>query len=186
MEPRHSVNILFDGMLNGWFTSKALDDYIDGIDENDAEDLREFANARRVVNGTDKQVEIGKLALVFESALKAGAYGPITIPAPAPVPPLGPEPVQEAPMPAPKKDLSPVDETNKANKGAVGAAVGSGGVGAGIVYLWSLTSWFPAEWASDPQAIIFLTGLSASLFGTITAWVGAYRATDRRFMEEKA
>lgn len=75
MDPKTSVNILFDGMENGWFTGKDLDDYIDLVDEDDNEDLREFANARRIVNGTDKQVAIGELGLVFEAALKQAGWG---------------------------------------------------------------------------------------------------------------
>lgn len=70
LDPQHSVNILFDGMANGWFTGKRLDDYIDDLDESDDEDLREFVNARRIVNGTDKQLEIGRLAIGFEKALR--------------------------------------------------------------------------------------------------------------------
>lgn len=68
--PEYAVKILFDGMLEGWFTGKSLKDYLDGIDESDPEDLREFSNARRIVNGTDKQVQIGKIALAFEKALR--------------------------------------------------------------------------------------------------------------------
>ena len=75
MDPKNSVKIAFEGMENGWFTGKALGDYLDGVDEGDKEDLREFANARRIVNGTDKQIEIGKLALTFEKALRAAGYG---------------------------------------------------------------------------------------------------------------
>ena len=72
LDPIYSVKIIFDGMENGWFTTKKLDDYIDDIDEPDSEDLREFSNARRIVNGTDKASTIGKLALSFEKAIKAG------------------------------------------------------------------------------------------------------------------
>lgn len=70
MVPEHAVSILFDGMLEGWFTGKSLSDYLDGVDEDDQEDLREFSNARRIINGTDRQVAIGKLALKFEKALR--------------------------------------------------------------------------------------------------------------------
>jgi putative chitinase len=80
LEPKHSIAALFTGMTLGMFTGKDLDDYIDTIDESDDEDLREFANARRIVNGTDKQVEIGKIALVFERALKIGGYGFAPVP----------------------------------------------------------------------------------------------------------
>lgn len=70
MIPEYAVKILFDGMLEGWFTGKSIPDYLDGIDEDDKEDLREFSNARRIINGTDRQVAIGKLALKFEKALR--------------------------------------------------------------------------------------------------------------------
>ena len=71
MDPKHSINILFDGMIEGWFTAKKLDDYIDDVDESDDEDLKEYVAARRIVNGVDKQLEIGKLALMFEKALRS-------------------------------------------------------------------------------------------------------------------
>lgn len=96
MDPKISVLVFFDGMEKGWFTGKDLDDYIDDIDEADDEDLREFANARRVVNGTDRQVEIGKLALQFERALKAAGYGGI-VPVPVPSPDPPPKPASGAP-----------------------------------------------------------------------------------------
>jgi len=74
MVPEYAIIILFVGMKEGWFTGKSLYDYIDGLDEADSEDLREFTNARRIVNGTDKQIEIGKLALIMERGLKAAGY----------------------------------------------------------------------------------------------------------------
>lgn len=74
LRPEYAVVILFVGMEQGWFTSKSLADYLDGIDESDVEDLREFTNARRIINGTDHAAQIGKDALVFEKALRAGAY----------------------------------------------------------------------------------------------------------------
>jgi hypothetical protein len=70
MKPEIAVKILFEGMREGWFTGKSLTTYLDGVDESDKEDLREFANARRIINGTDKQVKIGKEALKFEKALR--------------------------------------------------------------------------------------------------------------------
>lgn len=100
---------------------------------------------------------------------------------PAMVPNAG---TSDAPVPpvVVNKDLTPVEATHKANQGALGATLGSGGVGGGIVYLWSLTSYFPAEWAADPQAVIVLTSLSGSLFSAVGAWVAAYRARDKRFV----
>lgn len=74
LEPQYAAPILFIGMEEGWFTGKKLDDYIDGFLESDKEDLREFSNARRVVNGTDRQVLIGQYALVFDRALRKAGY----------------------------------------------------------------------------------------------------------------
>lgn len=82
MRPDYAVKIMFEGMLHGWFTGKALDDYIDDVDEGDSEDLREFIAARRIINGTDKAATIGDLALTFEGALKAAPAAPIPRPAP--------------------------------------------------------------------------------------------------------
>lgn len=74
MEKRYALPILFAGMEEGWFTGKGFNDYLDGVDEDDKEDLREFSNARRIINGTDKQVEIGFIALKFEKALRDAGY----------------------------------------------------------------------------------------------------------------
>lgn len=74
MDTKYAVPILFTGMEQGWFTGKKLADYMDGIDENDVEDLREFTAARRIINGTDKAAVIGQIALNFEKALRASGY----------------------------------------------------------------------------------------------------------------
>lgn len=74
MEPQYALPILVVGMNEGWFTGKKLDNYIDENDENDTEELKEYKNARRIVNGTDKAETIARLALVFEKGLKAGGY----------------------------------------------------------------------------------------------------------------
>ncbi len=62
--------IIFEGMIRGMFTAKKLSDYIDDLDEYDAEDLREFEEARRVINGKDKAKKIGEYALKLKYALK--------------------------------------------------------------------------------------------------------------------
>lgn len=72
LDPWVAARILVIGSQEGWFTGKGLPSFIDEIDEDDTEELREFAQARRVINGQDRAVEIGKIALVFEKALKAG------------------------------------------------------------------------------------------------------------------
>ena len=83
LEWDYALPALFIGMEQGLYTGKKLSDYLDGVDESDSEDLREFTNARRIVNGADKQVEIGKLALAFEGALRASGYSVVVAP-PAP------------------------------------------------------------------------------------------------------
>lgn len=83
LDPGIAVRLLIAGPSNGWYTGKKLSDYIDGVDETDAEDLREYVAARRTINGQDKAKAIGEYALVFERALRA---------APAPMPRAEPEP----------------------------------------------------------------------------------------------
>lgn len=85
LEMKVATRILFEGMESGWFTGKDLHDYIDEVDEDDREDLREFVNARRIVNGTDKADKIGRYALSFERALRSASYGE------APAKPMRPE-----------------------------------------------------------------------------------------------
>lgn len=62
---------LIVGMVKGIYTGASLSTYIDGKDEPDAEELREFINARRVVNGTFNAQAIGNYAVSFKHALQA-------------------------------------------------------------------------------------------------------------------
>jgi putative chitinase len=75
--PEIAWKIAYRGMTEGWFTGKKLSDYIDDKDEPDSEDLREYVNARRVVNGTDRAQEIARLSLQFERALFVAGYDPL-------------------------------------------------------------------------------------------------------------
>ena len=70
MEPEYAVKILFDGMIEGWFTGKKLSTYLDGKEETEAEDLKEYEGARRIVNGVDRKREIAKLAIKIDRALR--------------------------------------------------------------------------------------------------------------------
>lgn len=70
MEPEVAVKILFEGMLEGWFTGKKLTDYIDGVKESDEDDLKEFKLSRKIINGNDKALEIAKIALKIDRALR--------------------------------------------------------------------------------------------------------------------
>jgi putative chitinase len=57
-----SVKILFDGMINGMFTGKSLSQYFN-------EDVTDWVNARKIVNGLDKAQTIATYALKFHYAL---------------------------------------------------------------------------------------------------------------------
>jgi len=92
MEWKYTLPITFIGMDRGIFTGKKMSDYIDAVDENDAEDLREFANARRVVNGTDQAAKIGERAIVFERALRKAKYTKLVTTGSIPLVPKEPEP----------------------------------------------------------------------------------------------
>jgi putative chitinase len=89
--PKNSATIMFDGMEEGWFTGKAEHDFIDTLnDANESEtaELREFVNARHIVNGTDKANEIAGYAVKFDAALTAAGYSgkPVVNPPPVKTP----------------------------------------------------------------------------------------------------
>lgn len=63
LQPEIAALILERGMTEGWFTGKKLADYIN-------EHSCDFVNARRIINGTDKAVEIADLANKFLIALR--------------------------------------------------------------------------------------------------------------------
>ena len=63
MRPDIAVRILFDGMLEGVFTGKALGKYINAT-------KIDYRNARRVVNGTDRAAMIAGYAMRFAEALE--------------------------------------------------------------------------------------------------------------------
>ena len=104
LDPFLSALSLYVGNHEGWWTGKELDDYLDGVDEDDEEDFREFVNARRVVNGTDKARTIAGFAVAFDKALDYADYGtytvlqrnnPRSVPTPRPKPKPDNEPVRQ-------------------------------------------------------------------------------------------
>ena len=64
LRPEVAARILYSGMINGLFTGRALDEFIN-------DDICDFVSARRVVNGTDKAHLIAGAAEEFLSALTA-------------------------------------------------------------------------------------------------------------------
>lgn len=134
-DPFISAHSLFLGNKEGWWTGKDLLDYIDDKDEDDAEDLREFINARRVVNGTDKAEKIGRHALEFEKALKAAGYAQRSVAAPAPIP-------TPKPTPAPPVADTP-DIGMPTSKPSSGTAAAAGGIIALLAAAGAwLSNWF--------------------------------------------
>ena len=69
MEPDNAAFIMFQGMKDGWFTGKGFDDYLNG-------NQRDYWNARRIINGTDKAGKIADYAIRFEAALHASYEAP--------------------------------------------------------------------------------------------------------------
>lgn len=68
LDPKYAVPICINGMLEGWFTSKRLSDYIT-LTKSD------FEGARFIINGTDKAKEIAAIAQTYDAALLHAAYG---------------------------------------------------------------------------------------------------------------
>jgi predicted chitinase len=66
LEPRVAYDILVVGMVKGLFTGHKLDDYW-----NPAGDFYDYEEARRIVNGTDKQFKIARYATDFEDILES-------------------------------------------------------------------------------------------------------------------
>lgn len=81
LQPTVAAMILVRGCGNGWFTGKKLSDYLPG----------DYAQARRVVNGTDKAALIAGYAREFEAALRLLPDAT----AQKPVAPLTPKPVAD-------------------------------------------------------------------------------------------
>lgn len=67
MVPKHAVKILVAGSMEGWFTGKALPDYI-------SKSNCDFVNARKVINGKDKATTIAAIAHSYDEALKLEGY----------------------------------------------------------------------------------------------------------------
>ena len=63
LDPEIAAEIIFAGMLKGWFTGRKLEDYVT-LNKSD------FRNARRIVNGMDRATKIANEARKFDSALQ--------------------------------------------------------------------------------------------------------------------
>jgi hypothetical protein len=68
LEPAYAVSILFDGMISGLYTGVGLAKYFNQITD--------WVNARRIVNGEDKKHEIAEYAQSFYAALQQQVLAP--------------------------------------------------------------------------------------------------------------
>lgn len=64
MEPDNAIKIMIAGMKGGWFTHRSLSTYIN-------QSKKDYVNARRIINGTDKALKIAGYATIFEKALRS-------------------------------------------------------------------------------------------------------------------
>lgn len=69
LDPVISTAVMIYGMIEGWFTGKKLNSYI-----NNNGGREQYVNARRIINGTDKAELIAGYAVEFEKALKLGDW----------------------------------------------------------------------------------------------------------------
>lgn len=70
LEPDIAARILVVGMETGAFTGKALRTYLSG----EVGTLEQFTKARRIINGTDRDLLIAQHAIKFQAALQAGQW----------------------------------------------------------------------------------------------------------------
>jgi len=68
LEPEIAVKIMVRGMQSGWFTGKSLATYLPAR----LGTVKQFTDARRIINGTDKDAMIAGYAVKFQDALIAG------------------------------------------------------------------------------------------------------------------
>lgn len=70
MRPDIAAVIMAQGMEQGWFTGRALKDYL----PSDLGTVDQFKAARRIINGQDRALEIARTAMEFQRALTAGGW----------------------------------------------------------------------------------------------------------------
>lgn len=93
LDPKIAAQILFEGMLRGSFTGRALGHYFTPT-------RTDWVGARRIINGTDRAARIADLARDYNEGLRAAGWtGSVT--AEKPVQPSSPDPAPSMPAPRP-------------------------------------------------------------------------------------
>lgn len=75
-----ALDVIFRGMIFGMFTGRKLADYI-------SPERVDYVGARAIINGTDKAVDIARIADVFRKALLLAQNAEPSVPPPPPLPP---------------------------------------------------------------------------------------------------
>ena len=70
MRPDVAAKIMRGGMTDGWFTGKALRDYLPARKGT----LAQYTAARRIINGQDRAADIAGFAMKFQTAREAGGW----------------------------------------------------------------------------------------------------------------
>lgn len=71
MQPDIAARIMVEGMREGWFTGRDLDD---DIPRTGLASLEQFVRSRDIINGTDRASKIALEAIEFQAALQAGGW----------------------------------------------------------------------------------------------------------------
>lgn len=71
MEPLIAAGIMRRGMDEGWFTGKSFSSY---LPSHGPAALEQFRKARRIINGTDRDLLVARHAMQFQTALIAGGW----------------------------------------------------------------------------------------------------------------
>lgn len=106
LEAATSSRIMFEGMIDGLFTGKALEDYFNGGADDPVE-------ARRIINKTDRANQIAGYHLAFMAAITAAGDDSAA----------EPEPVErETPAPWYPEDRKPLPQTGTIRAGTIAGA----------------------------------------------------------------
>ena len=145
-----AADVLMIGMYEGIFTGKKLSDYI-------SNDHKDYFNARRIVNRTDKANEIANIAQGFEKGLEKIDLSPPVV-------------VEPAPQPEPPKEGG-MSNYNKLIGTIVGSLVGAFGI------------WLSARGLGtcDAEGACMFLGITteqvtAAIVMLITGGIGTYAA----------
>ena len=79
LDPDIAAAIMILGMTEGWFTTKKLADYFNRTETS-------WVGARKIINGTDHDDDIARIARAFYAALVAAQPKPVPAPTPEPAP----------------------------------------------------------------------------------------------------